>query len=257
MSFQAMTWAYRQHVGSQAAKWVLVALANYANAEAAECFPGVKRLAEETELSERAVRNALSTLEQAGYLTRTRRQREDGSRSTDLVVLCISNQAAPPAASQESKRHLVPNQAAPPAGHEPITEPVTSPSLRSGETRAREPTPRDELSKVLDAEHAEAVIRHRQRIGKALTPYAAKLLAGKFFKCRHPDEAADAMVSNGWQGFEPEWLDNRRGHRSSPRKTASDVLNDLADKMDQADDHTDRTNPRLVTDARGVSSDRG
>lgn len=90
-----------------------------------------------------------------------------------------------------------------------------SPSLRSGThpARARE-TPLAELSKVLDEQHARGVVDHRQRTGKPLTPYAASLLAKKFAACHDPNAAADAMVANGWQGFEPEWLEGRQ-HRST------------------------------------------
>lgn len=70
-------------------------------------------------------------------------------------------------------------------------------------------TPRAELEIVLDAERAKAVLDHRQRIRKPLTAHAAKLLAGKFAKVADPNAAADAMIANGWQGFEPQWLENR------------------------------------------------
>lgn len=92
-------------------------------------------------------------------------------------------------------------------------------SLRS-DNSAREKTPRDELSEVLDAEHSEAVIEHRKRIRKPLTAYAAKLLARQLVQWRDPNEAADAMIANGWQGFKPEWLAGREaqqkqtGHRN-------------------------------------------
>ncbi len=79
-----------------------------------------------------------------------------------------------------------------------------------------QPTPRAELKSTLDDERTAAVIDHRKRIGKPLTPRAAQLLAGKFAKCADPNAAADAMIANGWQGFEPEWLDRRQqSHRQS------------------------------------------
>lgn len=94
-------------------------------------------------------------------------------------------------------------------------------------------TPRAALETVLDAERAGAVIDHRKRIGKPLTVHAAKLIAGKFGRCADANEAADAMISNGWQGFEPEWLDKRP--RPSPQaasppreRTVSDALADIA-----------------------------
>jgi len=70
-------------------------------------------------------------------------------------------------------------------------------------------SPRGELLTTLDAEHAQAVVEHRQKIKKPLTVHAAKLLAGKFRRCPDPNAAADTMIANGWQGFEPEWLEQR------------------------------------------------
>jgi hypothetical protein len=78
----------------------------------------------------------------------------------------------------------------------------------------------EELTTVLDAEHAQAVIEHRRKIRKPLTPYAAQLLARRFALMPNPNAAADAMIGNGWQGFEPDWLESRgaRG-RSPPRQS--------------------------------------
>lgn len=62
---------------------------------------------------------------------------------------------------------------------------------------------------VISEERIAAVIEHRRAIKKPLTVHAAKLLAGKFGQCADPDAAADAMVLNGWQGFDPSWLDRK------------------------------------------------
>ena len=71
---------------------------------------------------------------------------------------------------------------------------------------------------VLDEQHAEAVIEHRQRIKSPLTAHAAQLLAGKFGKCPHPNEAADVMICNGWRGFEPSWLRKNNSNKTSEDK---------------------------------------
>lgn len=94
-------------------------------------------------------------------------------------------------------------------------------------------TPRAALETVLDPERAAAVVDHRKRIGKPLTPHAAQLLAGKMAKCPDPNFAADEMVSNGWQGFKPEWLESRslppRQATSPPReRTPADAFADIA-----------------------------
>lgn len=83
-------------------------------------------------------------------------------------------------------------------------------------------SPLFELAKVLDGERAKAVVDHRQKLKKPLTAHAAKLLAAKFAACPDPNAAADTMIGNGWQGFDPKWLDE-----SVTAKTkAYDVNND-------------------------------
>ncbi|KSV78984.1 hypothetical protein N182_18485 [Sinorhizobium sp. GL2] len=109
-------------------------------------------------------------------------------------------------------------------------------SLRSDKHRARADearTPRSELEIVLDPEHVTAVLDHRQRIRKPLTAHAAKLLAGKFSRCPDPNAAADAMVSNGWQGFEPEWMENRAGSNHQPRSPPPHRERSILDVIDE------------------------
>jgi uncharacterized protein YdaU (DUF1376 family) len=90
-------------------------------------------------------------------------------------------------------------------------------------------SPREELAAVLDAERADAVIEHRQRLRKPLTPRAARLLAAEFAKWPDPNEAADAMVRNGWQGFEPAWMEKRRPNSTAPprKPNAVDALQQI------------------------------
>ena len=80
-----------------------------------------------------------------------------------------------------------------------------------------------ELLLVLDEEHALAVVEHRKALRKPLTSYAARLLGRKFGQCADPNAAADAMIVNGWQGFEPEWLERR-----STKKSTSDMALEAA-----------------------------
>lgn len=99
------------------------------------------------------------------------------------------------------------------------------------EAKASSSTPRGELETVLDAERAGAVLDHRKRIGKPLTAYAAKQLAAKMGLCPDPNFAADEMVSNGWQGFKPEWLETRTQRATSPpnrKPNAFDAYDEIA-----------------------------
>lgn len=107
------------------------------------------------------------------------------------------------------------------AAPDPVPDP--DPVFKKEKEEARPPprTVRDELSRALDSEHVEALIEHRKAKRAKLTPRAAKLLADKFAKCPDPNAAVDAMIAHGWQGFEPEWLENRtRGSPLDPQKSA-------------------------------------
>lgn len=76
--------------------------------------------------------------------------------------------------------------------------------------------PQKELEAVLDSERAQAVVDHRRKLRKPLTARAAKLLAASFAKTTDPNASADAMIANGWQGFDPSWLANRQPRANGP-----------------------------------------
>jgi len=116
------------------------------------------------------------------------------------------------------------------AGRTKYTNTPNTSSLRSDvKAQAPEkPSVKSELMKVVDEDHAQAVIEHRKAIKKPMTVRSAQLLAGKFAKCQNPNAAVDMMISSGWQGFEPEWLENRKSstRREPPPKrgeTATDI----------------------------------
>jgi biotin operon repressor len=88
MSVQARSWAKSLKTGSPSSKAVLLAVADYAD-EHGECWPSQLRLAEDTELSERAVRDALRYLQARGFLVRERRRRSDGYRAADRITLTM------------------------------------------------------------------------------------------------------------------------------------------------------------------------
>ena len=86
MSVQAITWAIEQNIPVAGQKLVLIALSNYAT-KAGVCFPGQEVLAKDTSQGTRTVRRHLTALEKTGFLQRTRRTREDGSRTSDEYQL--------------------------------------------------------------------------------------------------------------------------------------------------------------------------
>ena len=95
MSFQASTWAAKQDVESSSAKFILLLLANYADADGFT-FVGQKTLAEDASMSRRTVVRHMGVLEEAGLIVRSKRFREDGSRSSDGTYLRLDFDAARP-----------------------------------------------------------------------------------------------------------------------------------------------------------------
>ncbi len=73
MSLAAITWAYAQRCGSPTVKAVLLKLADAAN-DAGICWPSLRTIADQTELSLRSVRVALRQLEATGMIQTTRRR---------------------------------------------------------------------------------------------------------------------------------------------------------------------------------------
>lgn len=152
MSIQAVAWAIDQKTGSAAGKVVLICLANYADEDGA-CWPSQKTIAEETELSERSVREWLQKLEDAGLLTREPRRRDDGYRAADLICLALKNQPADFAGkanltgkSRQSHRQIAPTLP------EPVAAPTTFEPSVEPSSAARGKIDLDELQdRLLDA----------------------------------------------------------------------------------------------------------
>lgn len=78
------------------------------------------------------------------------------------------------------------------------------------------------LQSHLSEEIANAVVDHRKEIRKPLTERGAKLLANELAKTPDPNAAADQMIMNGWQGFRAEWL------KDSMKTTSHDMIEALA-----------------------------
>lgn len=76
------------------------------------------------------------------------------------------------------------------------------------------------LSQALTGKTAQDVIDHRKALKKPLTPRAAEGLITAFNAFGDPERAAEAMITNGWQGFKPEWLDNQAANGNGHAKPA-------------------------------------
>lgn len=86
MSVEAITWAWSVDGLTAPERLMLIALADYADDEWS-CFPGQEKLATRVCVSKRTVIRLLQKLEAQGVIRRERRNRPDGSRTSDRFFL--------------------------------------------------------------------------------------------------------------------------------------------------------------------------
>src|SRR5262249_32307947 len=98
VGFAAERWVWAVEMESPGAKFVLLALARFAD-ESGFCYPGQPRLAQITGFGERTVRRHLGDLERRGLIRRAARHLEDGTRTSDLYRLMMSPSDGEPAAN--------------------------------------------------------------------------------------------------------------------------------------------------------------
>lgn len=109
MSLEARNWARRIGGLSIAAKAVLMALADHADAEG-KAWPKLKTLAEITSMTERHVRRQIGMLEERGLLAREDRFRRDGGQTSNIYRLAIER----PTAEREPAEKATPPKGPPP-----------------------------------------------------------------------------------------------------------------------------------------------
>jgi DNA-binding transcriptional ArsR family regulator len=87
--FEASVWARRQRLGDIGAKIILMLLADYSD-DRGTCFPGIDRIAEETEQSKSTVLRKLRLLAELGLVTIERRHGEGGFRTSNRYVMDLT-----------------------------------------------------------------------------------------------------------------------------------------------------------------------
>lgn len=88
VSIRALNWAWSVQGVTSTQKFLLVALADFADEEDA-CFPAQDRLASMIGTARETVSRNLGALEEVGLISRSRRSRVDGSRTSDRFVLAV------------------------------------------------------------------------------------------------------------------------------------------------------------------------
>jgi hypothetical protein len=174
-----------------------------------------------------------------------RKRRHRQADRADDVTICHADNAGQSVTTEDE---VSPKKETSPTPPKEKTTPSQS------EPNGSSKTPRQALECVLDSKHAADVVDHRKRIGKPMTVRAAELLADQLAQWHDPNEAADAMILNGWQGFKPEYLQNQRA-RGSPNRQPQpkyDPFKALAEELSDGQDRSERSDRRDWDDAQGV-----
>lgn len=209
MSIAIMSAAWALEV-SATDKIVLLALADHAN-DQGYCWPGNASLCKKCGLSERAVRNAIRTLEAAGHLTCHFKTGKTTSYHIHPGTTC-PRQDMPPA-----PRAATPAPRAPKSSRTIIPTEATLPT-----ERARAKVGGIVVPDWVPADAWAGFVAMRQRIRKPLTPRAAELLFAKLlrFQSEHgwpPGEVLDQSTEHAWAGiFELKGRDDAVTRHTKP-----------------------------------------
>jgi hypothetical protein len=148
-----------------------------------------------------------------------RRRAADRERKREAKILRNSAESAEQAETPSPK--VFP--------HTPFPNPNPKTPSKNTPKGVQKGSPIEAFSAVLSPETAKAVVEHRQRMRAPLTFHAAELLARKFAACPDPNAAADAMMANGWRGFDAAWME--RSHSPPKRQTYTDAANEIIEEM--------------------------
>ena len=178
MSMQLMAYAMSLKVGNPLRKLVLLKLADNAN-DKGECFPSYQHIADQCEISRRAVMGHIQALEKAGYLKIKRRKNGKENQSNvfyltlkkggESAALRGSELSAPPsepnAPPSESAALGGSESGSPITSHsfEPVIEPTPLPPNSAGKVDAVASANPDGLAGVIGDDQKPTTAKPRRR----------------------------------------------------------------------------------------------
>lgn len=128
MSIEALNWAFDFEAKSSSEKAVLLALANYVGGDG-RCHPGQESIAKKASCTDRTVRTVLADLEERGIIARERRERQDGSRTSDTIILLVfASQPENSSGRENANRKIMSSQPENSSGLTTFEPPVEPPA---------------------------------------------------------------------------------------------------------------------------------
>lgn len=236
MSLEALNWAFKLPLPNSGNKLVLLTLANFVNDDN-EAYPSQKTLADMTCLSERAVRDNLSRLEELGVIERTPRVRGNGSYTTDLfklnVGMVLSSKIHEPESEGKTQRQILPtadladgrnfqtqrqkfpNPAADSAAPESLLTTTFTKSNPPARMQAREAL----NERGVAGELAEQWILIRETKAQEINPAALDLIQSEALAAGITfEQAIRCCCDNVWAWFKAKWfeeLEDKSKYRSA------------------------------------------
>jgi len=210
-----MVQAMAARVGSSTRKLVLIKLADNAN-DNGECWPSLQHIADDCEITKRAVRNQINALIDMGLVAKKPRYSHSRQCSNGYLINLDNppiwrGNEVPPGGNEvpgEGERGSSPGGNDVPPGEPPIGTCHRNHKKEIGQHPDEDPlwTPKPEF---IPEDLWEDWIAHRREIKKPFTPLAAKQLATKLNAMQASGHQAEAAmresIINGWQGvFAPK-----------------------------------------------------
>jgi len=115
----------------------------------------------------------------------------------------------------------------------------------------KKPKPNDvEVLEILEScltpQTAADLVAHRKAKKSPITAGAARALTKSFIAFGDPEAAASAMMANGWQGFNPEWMRNQaRAGPAIPPQNNRNVYLGVDQQKQLLDEYYDRREGKI------------
>ena len=249
MSIEAVSWALGQPVEHSSAKFVLVVLANHADADGV-CWPSIQSIADSTSQDRKTVIANIKRLLEMGWIQDT------GIRKggTGQVPVYRLNSAKNGTVKQSQKREPLKEETVPffpinstvfpykqyrfsaetvpKTGHGTVSEPSTEPSRKEKTTRSKSASVdwvTDLQARGVDRVVAESWLQVRKSKNAAVTVVAVDGIQREAQKSGLPlDDVLRMCCERGWAGFKASWLNEQP--RGSPALTGRDASRAAAAK---------------------------
>jgi len=186
MSIEAITWALKEPVSHSSAKFVLVVLANCANAENFEAYPSVKYIAESTCQDRKTVLTNLKRLIESGHISDTKKRvghtgqviiyrlnTGEKLNSTENGTVPFFPCNSPVFPVKESRFSVV---TVPKTGHGTVNEPSIEPSINNKAKSNDLPKDDLKLPEWLKKSDWDEFVDFRKSLKKPMTGFAKRLM---------------------------------------------------------------------------------